>query len=182
MLTPLEQYVNTFKPHRSLGCAVVILPKSSAAAMPNFFSDLFASIFTPGPTPSLIVATNASFACLQVILLILLIATYGIHFLVLSFLSAGLWWAINWFVAELAVAQAAEEAKKSMDARNSRPSADSDTEVETVIETVDGSGSREVEVVDNPGKLKPRGSPYGSKSEISTEDEWEKVSENEKDK
>jgi hypothetical protein len=150
--------------------------------MSQFFTKLFTSIFTPGPTPSLIVATNASFACLQVVLLILLITTYSIHFLVLSFLSAGLWWAINWFVAELTAAQAAEEAKKSAGIGDLRPSDDSDTEAETVIEATGVSGSKEVEVVDNRGELKPRGSPYGSKSEISTEDEWEKVSENEKDK
>jgi ER protein Pkr1 len=149
--------------------------------MSTFFSDLFTSIFTPGPTPSLIVATNASFACLQVVLLLLLITTYSIHFLILSFLSAGLWWAINWFVAELTAAQAAE-AKKSADVRDSRLGDDSDTEAETVIETTGGSASKEVEVVDNPGELRPRGSPYGSRSEISTEDEWERVSENEKDK
>lgn len=150
--------------------------------MSQFFTELFTSIFTPGPTPSLIVATNASFACLQVVLLILLITTHSIHFLVLSFLSAGLWWAINWFVAELTTAQAAEEAKKSAGIGDLRPGDDSDTEAETVIETTGVSGSKEVEVVGNPGELKPRGSPYGSKSEISTEDEWEKVSENEKDK
>jgi hypothetical protein len=150
--------------------------------MSQFFTDLFTSIFTPGPTPSLIVATNASFACLQVVLLILLITTYNIHFLVLSFLSAGLWWAINWFVAELTAAQAAEEAKKSAGIGDLRPGDDSDTEAETVIETTGVSRSKEIEVLDNPGELKPRGSPYGSKSEISTEDEWEKLSENEKDK
>jgi hypothetical protein len=150
--------------------------------MSQFFTDLFTSIFTPGPTPSLIVATNASFACLQVVLLILLVTTYSIHFLILSCLSAGLWWAINWFVAELIAAQAVEEAKKSAGIGDLRPGDDSDTEAETVIETTGVSGSKEVDVVDNPGDLKPRGSPYGSKSEISTEDEWEKVSENEKDK
>jgi hypothetical protein len=150
--------------------------------MSTFLSDLFTSIFTPGPTPSLIIATNASFACLQVVLLILLITTYSLHFLVLSFLSAGLWWAINWFVAELTAVQAAEEAKKSTDIRDIRLGDDSDTEAETVIETTGGLGSKEVEAVDNPGELKSRGSPYGSKSEISTEDEWERVSENEKDK
>jgi len=150
--------------------------------MSQFFTDLLASIFTPGPTPSLIVATNASFACLQVVLLILLITTYSIHFLVLSFLSAGLWWAINWFVAELTAAQAAEEAKKSAGIGDLQPGNDSDTEAETVIETTGVSRGKGIEVMDNPGELKPRGSPYGSKSEISTEDEWEKVSENEKDK
>jgi hypothetical protein len=150
--------------------------------MSQFLTDLFTSIFTPGPTPSLIVATNAAFACLQVVLLALLIATYSVHFLILSFLSAGLWWAINWFVTELKVAQTLEDAKESAATSDVRTGDDSDTEAETVIETSGESGSKEVEIMDNTGKLKPRGSPHGSKSETSTEDEWERVSENEKDK
>ena len=152
--------------------------------MSKFLTDLVNSIFTPGPTPSLIVATNASFACLQVILLVLLIATYSIHFLVLSLLSAGLWYAINWFVTELQTAQAAEEAKKGA-SNDLRPGDGSDTEAETIIQPIPetkSSGSKEIEAVDNPGELKPRGSPFGSKSELSTEDEWEKVSEDDKDK
>jgi hypothetical protein len=148
--------------------------------MSAFITDLFQSIFTPGPTSTLLVATNASFACLQVVLLLLLIATYSIHFLILSFLSAGLWWAINWFVSELKAAQAlAEEEKRRME----EIADDTETEVETVIDTGD-PGSKEVEVVEQTGELKDRGGGEGSRSEAeaSTEDEWERVSENEKDK
>ena len=114
-------------------------------------------------------------------LLLLLIATYSIHFLILSFLSAGLWWAINWFVAEVTAFQALEEEKKKR-LDEIGPVEDSETEAETVIDTGDaGSGSKEVEVAERRGELKDRGAS-GSKSEISTEDEWERVSENEKDK
>jgi hypothetical protein len=147
--------------------------------MATFLTDLFQSIFTPGPTSTLLVATNVSFACLQLVLLLLLIATYSIHFLILSFLSAGLWWAINWFVTELKAAQALEDEKKR---RAKEEAEDSETEAETVIDTGDvGSGSKEVEVLEKTGELKER---FGSKSETenSTEDEWERVSENEKDK
>jgi hypothetical protein len=151
--------------------------------MSAFLTDLFQSIFTPGPTHSLIVATNASFACLQFLLLILLIATYSIHFVVLSFLCAGLWWAINWFVAELTTAQTLEDAKSKRRAGDTELGDDSETEAETVIDTGDiDSGSKEVEVLERKGELKARGSPARSKSELSTEDEWERVSENEKDK
>ncbi|KAL3424838.1 V-type ATPase assembly factor PKR1 [Phlyctema vagabunda] len=150
--------------------------------MATFFTDLVQSIFTPGPTPTLVVATNVAFASLQLVLLLLLIATYSIHFLILSFLSAALWSAINWFVKELAIAQAhtEEEARK----RGDEAGSDSETEAETIIETDDGpSGSKEVEVLEQQGELKARHeSSGGSKSEISTEDEWERVSENEKDK
>jgi hypothetical protein len=150
--------------------------------MSKFLTDLFESIFTPGPTHSLLVATNVAFAGLQLTLLALLIATYSVHFLILSFLSAGLWWAINWFVVELRIAEAAEaEKKKRRDDLGSGD--DSETEAETVIETADTkSGSKEVEVVEPVGDLKPRFASHGSRSELSTEDEWERVSENEKDK
>ena len=76
--------------------------------MATFFTDLISSIFTPGPSPSIIIATNASFAALQVVLLVLLILTHSVHFVVLSFLCAGLWWAINWFVTELEAANQKE--------------------------------------------------------------------------
>lgn len=80
--------------------------------MATFIEDLWNSIFTPGPTSTLLLATNVSFGALQLVLLGLLIATYSIHFLVLSFLCGGLWWAINWFAAELQIAQAQEEEAK----------------------------------------------------------------------
>lgn len=63
---------------------------------------------------------------------------------------------------------------------------DSETEAETVIDT-GGTGSKEVEVLQRTEGLKDRGGGSaadlsGSKSEASTEDEWERVSENGKDK
>lgn len=153
--------------------------------MSAFLTDLFQSIFTPGPTSTLLVATNISFACLQLVLLLLLIATYSIHFLILSFLSAGLWWAINWFVTELNAAQALEEEKKR---RMEEDEVDSETEAETVIDAGGSAGgprtgSREVEVVEKTGEVRDRKGGEGSRSEAEgTEDEWERVSENEKDK
>ncbi|KAE8447574.1 hypothetical protein EG329_010545 [Mollisiaceae sp. DMI_Dod_QoI] len=150
--------------------------------MSAFFTQLFESIFTPGPTPTLLVATNVSFACLQVVLLALLIATYSVHFVILSFLSAGLWWSINWFVAELKTAQALEDDKKRR-MEETATGDDTETEAETVIDTGDTRVySKEVQSLERRGELKDRGHPGGSKSEISTEDEWERVSENEKDK
>jgi hypothetical protein len=77
--------------------------------MADFLTDLWTSVFTPGATPTLLVATNLTFAALQALLLALLIATYSIHFAILSVLSAGLWWSINWFATELRAAQAKEE-------------------------------------------------------------------------
>jgi hypothetical protein len=163
----------------------------------NFFTDLWESIFTPGPTPSLLKATNISFACLQVVLLVLLIVTYSIHFVILSSLCGGLWWAVNWFAAEL---KAAEEREKKDKVRLARDAAvpgtdDSETEVETATaaggkdKSVGGSGgsrSHEVEAVETRGELKHRVADVreisGTQSSVSTEDEWEKVSENENEK
>lgn len=89
--------------------------------MASFFENLWESIFTPGPTPTLLVATNASFAALQVLLFAMLLATYSIHFVILSILCGGLWWAINWFAAEIRAAQAKEEeAKRIREARRGK--------------------------------------------------------------
>lgn len=111
--------------------------------MADFLKDLWESIFTSGPTPTLLLATNATFAALQLTLAILLIATYSVHFAILSVLSGGLWYAINWFARELTAAQAKEEEaerlrkkrresdrKGSREAGNSADDEGEDTEVE----------------------------------------------------
>lgn len=118
--------------------------------MATFMEDLWSSIFTPGTTPTLLVATNATFAALQAVLFALLIATYSIHFVVLSFLSGALWMSINWFAKEVRDMQIhqEEEQRKSQPAGSDGPkpggssrhpgsidSADSETETEGVSET-----------------------------------------------
>jgi ER protein Pkr1 len=162
--------------------------------MASFFENLWESVFVAGPTPTLIVATNVAFACLQLLFFALLLATYSVHFAILSFLSAGLWWAINWFVVEL------EEAKRK-EAAAGRPwgqsttgggvdlkhGSDADDDTETEAETVvgtKGTGSHEVETLAPTGRLNKRRSEVSnSGGEMSTEDEWEKVEdEDEKDK
>lgn len=77
--------------------------------MADFLSNLWSSVFEAGPTPTLLVATNVTFGALQVVLAGLLIATYSIHFAILSVLCGGLWWSINWFATELISAQAKED-------------------------------------------------------------------------
>ena len=76
--------------------------------MADFMTRLFESIFVPGPTAPLVQATNAAFAGLQLILIVMLAVTRSAHFLALSVLCGGLWWSINWFVVELAAAKEAE--------------------------------------------------------------------------
>ncbi|KAB5581082.1 Pkr1-domain-containing protein [Coniochaeta sp. 2T2.1] len=178
--------------------------------MASFVSDLWESIFTPGPTPTLLIATNVTFGALQLVLALLLVATQSIHFVILSAISGGLWWAINWFARELQIHQQQEEekarrAKETPIGQGAVTSGDSETEVEgrsgagvrkgrgRIAGEKDGtttaaSGSNEVEVLQTQGELKQRAaggesSPsQGTKSSVSTEDEWEKVSENENEK
>ncbi|KAI9876135.1 MAG: hypothetical protein M1830_007277 [Pleopsidium flavum] len=159
--------------------------------MSNFFAELFSSIFTPGPTPTLLVATNASFAALQLLLLALLIATYSVHFLILSFLSAGLWWAINWFASELQAAKAKEEeATRLRRPRSERESWDADesgTETEGADELVGQGQDRRreeggLEPGDAQGALRRRRSLGEQSGEMSTDSEWEKVEEEDRDR
>lgn len=177
--------------------------------MATFVTELWESIFTPGTTPTLLVATNVTFAALQAVLAAMLFATQSIHFVILSVLCAGLWTSINWFARELKAHQLQEEEKEHR-AQAAKPppapSGDSETEVESskpapslrksarlaskspsaVATTTEAEPAEEQQ-----GELKLRvpvdasfGSSQGLKSGVSTEDEWEKVSEyeNEKDK
>lgn len=179
--------------------------------MASFVGELWESVFTPGTTPTLLIATNVTFAALQAILAALLYVTFSIHFLILSVISAGLWTAINWFARELKEHQLQEE-EKARRAQSAIPppvtSDDSETEVEGTVSTASlnrgrqtaprppptapdatVASSHEVEPIETHGELKHRTAPAeahsqsnSTKSSASTEDEWEKVSENEKDK
>lgn len=155
--------------------------------MSQFMTDLFASIFTPGPTPTLIIATNATFAALQLLFLLLLLSTYSIHFVILSCLSGGLWWAINWFVAEVRLHQAAEQQKQQAEqearGKDDHVTDSSDTDAETVIDA-NQTPATHLEVASRSAVagLREREQTSRRKSGASTEDEWEKVSESEKDK
>ncbi|KAH6608732.1 pkr1 [Trichoderma cornu-damae] len=179
--------------------------------MSSFFVELWEGIFTPGPTPTILKATNITFAALQVVLLSLLFATYSVHFVVLSALCGGLWWSINWFARELKVAQALEEEEKKKrkeegeeeeeEKRKKKPAAavaggaagdasgSSDTEVEGRVARRTGGRTHkkggvavkkaDAEPVERKGEVKQR-PVLGTQSSASTEDEWERVSENER--
>ncbi|KAL2815765.1 hypothetical protein BDW59DRAFT_176029 [Aspergillus cavernicola] len=118
--------------------------------MGSFMEDLWSSIFTAGPTPTLLIATNVTFAALQTLLLVLLLGTHSIHFVVLSVISGSLWYLINWFARELKHAQAqapdqtTQAEKISVDekrnvqsdlkTRGTPDGADSDTETESLVD------------------------------------------------
>ncbi len=143
--------------------------------MASFFEQLWESVFTPGPTPTLLVATNASFAALQVVLFVMLLITYSIHFIILSVLCGGLWWSINWFATEIRAAQAKEEeAKRIREARRGSKEKDmpaddgeamdsgDDTEVDTEIE-------KNYKQVPKPKLNVPRGARPESQSTVFVE-------------
>ncbi|KAK2750600.1 SMK killer toxin resistance protein [Myotisia sp. PD_48] len=122
--------------------------------MASFAENLWSSIFTPGATPTLLIATNVTFAALQLLFFALLIATYSIHFIILSFLCAALWASINWFASEIETARLEEEQKKkdvtknpekkaesSQATRMSPPGALDTTESETETESLLEGGS-----------------------------------------
>jgi hypothetical protein len=85
--------------------------------MADFLPNLWESVFTSGPTPTLLIATNVTFAALQLVLALLLFATYSIHFVILSTICGGLWWSINWFASEVAAVRAEEEANEKEEKR-----------------------------------------------------------------
>lgn len=171
--------------------------------MGSFIEDLWLSVFTPGPTPTLLVATNVTFAALQILLLVLLLFTYSIHFFVLSVLSGSLWFSINWFAKELGQVQAAQDAatkdgqgdktgeKGSSDSKRRLPGGldtpGSDTETESLTgrkgPTATGSDPRPTAAaptsLELPGKhteVRKRPSMGGESSGyVSTDSEWEKV-------
>ncbi|EOA89702.1 uncharacterized protein SETTUDRAFT_37360 [Exserohilum turcica Et28A] len=125
--------------------------------MAAFFEQLWESIFTPGPTPTLLVATNASFAALQVLLLVMLLATYSIHFVILSVLCGGLWWSINWFATEIRAAQAKEEeAKRIREARRGAKDRADDGDGEAMDSGDDTEVDTEVEQKQAPRSMPPQ--------------------------
>ena len=168
--------------------------------MSSFLTSLWESIFTPGPTPTLLIATNASFACLQVVLLALLLATYSVHFVVLSFLCAGLWWSINWFVVELQASNVqearvhaeghnAESEREDMarpEGKGSAAGDDEDTETEGATPAPEKRKIQSATAVTTTARLRPEdldatkkrrsgGGLSESEGSVSTDSEWEKV-------
>ncbi|KAK2744449.1 SMK killer toxin resistance protein [Onygenales sp. PD_40] len=174
--------------------------------MASFIEDLWSSIFTPGATPTLLLATNATFAALQLLLFALLLATYSIHFIVLSFLCASLWWAINWFAKEVEMARTNSDPPETSRSTPARPPGAIDTESETETESLVGgdnklptpsipSGSMRPPPPRVPGAstlgarappssdaddLRKRRNQPDSSGYVSTDSEWEKVDEKER--
>lgn len=151
--------------------------------MASFLEELWNSIFTPGPTPTLLIATNATFAALQLLLFILLVATYSIHFLILSVLSGGLWFSINWFARELQAEKARAEVGEEKK-RDKSPDLGSETETEDIPLVTrsakeprqDTAQSLRPPPIQADDTLRKRHSLGDSSGDVSTDSEWEKIS------
>ncbi|KAL4970685.1 V-type ATPase assembly factor PKR1 [Aspergillus stella-maris] len=169
--------------------------------MASFVEDLWASIFTAGPTPTLLLATNVSFAALQAVLFMLLVGTRSYHFVFLSVISGALWYMINWFAQEVKQAQTqaaaqetqaektSEATQKETKARGAAEAADSDTETEglagrkyvpvTSAEPRSVTASTTLQVPGSESEVRKRLSVSGDNSGYtSTDSEWEKVEDN----
>lgn len=173
--------------------------------MADFLTNLWESVFTPGTTPTLLLATNATFALLQLTLAALLAFTFSIHFVILSALCGGLWWSINWFADEVQKAQEKENEERrraqiTKDTKSGESADDEagDTETEdpkmiqpsdhdvTVQEKIldyarkqgDTTKPGQATALDLPRQPTQRASNTTERSgDISTDSEWEKVEE-----
>ena len=166
---PPTTTIKSLFPHPSL---------KQVSSMDSFLDDLWSSIFTAGPTPTLLVATNATFAVLQILFFLLLIATTSIHFIVLSLLSGSLWWSINWFARELREAQArGEEKSNRFEKGHAIDDGESDTEKADMTKSVEakGTSSSLLEPPPIPSRKRLLSSFDEGSGYASTDSEWEKV-------
>ncbi|SCU96959.1 LAME_0F18030g1_1 [Lachancea meyersii CBS 8951] len=69
--------------------------------MANFAEELWNSIFTPGTSPQLVIATHISFVLLACCLVWLIYSTRSVHFVALLVIAVLLWATVTWFIAEL---------------------------------------------------------------------------------
>ncbi|SMN19175.1 similar to Saccharomyces cerevisiae YMR123W PKR1 V-ATPase assembly factor [Maudiozyma saulgeensis] len=74
--------------------------------MASFVTGLWESVFQPGTSPQLILATHLSFTALLITLAWLIFVTHGnIHFIMLFIIATLLWITVIWFINELKSAQ-----------------------------------------------------------------------------
>lgn len=66
-----------------------------------FITELWQSVFTPGPTPALMKALHASFVLLFISLFWLIYVTRSIHYINLLVIALLLYGTVIWFVNEL---------------------------------------------------------------------------------
>ncbi|CDO96178.1 unnamed protein product [Kluyveromyces dobzhanskii CBS 2104] len=69
--------------------------------MANFVVALWESVFQPGTSPQLVVATHISFFLLLCVLGSQIYLTKNIHFIALTVIATLLWITVTWFIFEL---------------------------------------------------------------------------------
>lgn len=67
----------------------------------SFIVELWNSVFTPGLTPTLVLATHITFAFLLLTLSVFVFLTRSIHLVNLLVISILLWVTLTWFINEL---------------------------------------------------------------------------------
>ncbi|CCK70486.1 Pkr1p KNAG_0E02250 [Huiozyma naganishii CBS 8797] len=88
--------------------------------MASFFVQLWDSIFQPGTTPQLVIATHASFTALLLTLGWLIYVTQGnIHFIMLALIASLLWAAVGWFIVELSRADLKKNEELTQESKES---------------------------------------------------------------
>lgn len=83
-------------------------------------------------------------------LALLLVFTHSVHFVILSLLSGGLWWAINWFAAEIRAVEGVEREAKAIREREEKRDEGDGSERVTPQEGKEGTDRMKVEERD-PG-------------------------------
>jgi membrane protein implicated in regulation of membrane protease activity len=104
--------------------------------MIHFVEELWQSVFTPGTTPALILATHVTFVLLVASLLTLIfLSNYNIHLIALLFISLALWGLLTWFIAEL------ETHKSTLKGENTQEGTDTSKVESTTTKTSSKSGT-----------------------------------------
>ncbi|KAG0670784.1 SMK killer toxin resistance protein [Maudiozyma exigua] len=108
--------------------------------MASFITGLWESVFQPGTSPQLILATHLSFSALLITLAWLIFVTSGnIHFIMLFIIATLLWITVIWFISELKSAQLLSN--QQLESETTGEKEDSKTKTETIKEDKGASSS-----------------------------------------
>lgn len=109
--------------------------------MLGFVEDLWQSVFMPGATPALVLATHVTFALLVILLATFAFLTGSIHIINLFVISLLLWGTLTWFIAELKRADNAEK-EKALESEKVDTSPGAAKQVNGSKETATGAGQK----------------------------------------
>lgn len=111
--------------------------------MASFITGLWESVFQPGTSPQLILATHLSFTALLITLAWLIFVTSGnIHFIMLFVIATLLWITVIWFISELKSAKLLSNQQLESETNEDREDKNTE-EIEAVKENKGTSTSTE---------------------------------------